>query len=172
MINNTLAQNVIKKCSLVGYINSYTTLFDKGNQMRGSCPLCKSKTKSFVVSEEKELWFCTDCGAVGNIIGFVMKVHELTYSQAVERLAAEYHIAAESFLAEGISDEDLLKSIENQISSCKTRLQECTYQYEIDNLLDRYSWLLEEKKHFIIYVDAKDKIQSVPSPLTTDSNHK
>lgn len=47
------------------------------------------KSPSFTVNEEKGFFHCFGCGAHGDAIGFEMRAHHLSFTEAVERLASE-----------------------------------------------------------------------------------
>jgi DNA primase len=61
----------------------------KGREYQGLCPFHNEKTPSFSVVEEKGFFHCFGCGAHGDVIGFVMRMENLSFPEAVERLAAE-----------------------------------------------------------------------------------
>src|SRR5690348_11017714 len=55
----------------------------------GLCPFHNEKTPSFTVNEDKGFFHCFGCGAHGDVIGFVMRTENLSFPEAVERLANE-----------------------------------------------------------------------------------
>lgn len=59
-----------------------------GGNYKGLCPFHDEKSPSFQVSPSKGLFHCFGCQEGGDTITFVMKVDHLTFSEAVERLAA------------------------------------------------------------------------------------
>lgn len=59
-----------------------------GGNLKGLCPFHDEKSPSFQVSPSKGLYHCFGCGEGGDTLGFVMKVDHLTFTEAVERLAA------------------------------------------------------------------------------------
>ncbi|MFE7649089.1 DNA primase [Streptomyces phaeoluteigriseus] len=60
-----------------------------GGNLKGLCPFHDEKSPSFQVSPSKGLFHCFGCQEGGDTITFVMKVDHLTFSEAVERLAAQ-----------------------------------------------------------------------------------
>ncbi|MFC8344883.1 DNA primase [Streptomyces sp. NPDC057280] len=60
-----------------------------GGNLKGLCPFHDEKSPSFQVSPGKGLFHCFGCQEGGDTITFVMKVDHLTFSEAVERLAAQ-----------------------------------------------------------------------------------
>ncbi|MEU3275658.1 DNA primase [Streptomyces antibioticus] len=60
-----------------------------GGNLKGLCPFHDEKSPSFQVSPSKGLFHCFGCQEGGDTLTFVMKVDHLTFSEAVERLAAQ-----------------------------------------------------------------------------------
>jgi DNA primase len=63
-----------------------------GGNLKGLCPFHDERTPSFNVTPGKDLFHCFSCGAGGDVIKFVMDIDHLTFSEAVERLAARTNI--------------------------------------------------------------------------------
>jgi DNA primase len=61
----------------------------KGRENQGLCPFHNEKTPSFTVNDDKGFFHCFGCGAHGDAIGFEMRIGHLSFTEAVERLAAE-----------------------------------------------------------------------------------
>jgi DNA primase len=59
-----------------------------GGNLKGLCPFHDEKSPSFQISPSKGLFHCFGCQEGGDTITFVMKVDHLSFSEAVERLAA------------------------------------------------------------------------------------
>ncbi|MFC5180859.1 DNA primase [Actinomadura harenae] len=60
-----------------------------GGNLKGLCPFHDEKSPSFNVTPARGLWYCFGCGAGGDVIKFVQEIDHLTFSEAVERLAAK-----------------------------------------------------------------------------------
>lgn len=60
-----------------------------GGNLKGLCPFHDEKSPSFQVSPSKGLFHCFGCQEGGDTITFVMKIDHLSFSEAVERLAAQ-----------------------------------------------------------------------------------
>lgn len=58
-----------------------------GGSKKGLCPFHDEKTPSFQVTPGKGLFYCFGCGEGGDVITFVQKVDNLTFAEAVQRLA-------------------------------------------------------------------------------------
>ncbi len=61
----------------------------RGRELVGLCPFHNEKTPSFTVVEDKGFFHCFGCGAHGDVIGFVMRADNLSFPEAVARLADE-----------------------------------------------------------------------------------
>ncbi|MFJ5223554.1 DNA primase [Streptomyces sp. NPDC088400] len=60
-----------------------------GGNLKGLCPFHDEKSPSFQVSPSKGLFHCFGCQEGGDTIAFVMKLDHLSFSETVERLAAQ-----------------------------------------------------------------------------------
>ena len=61
----------------------------QGREYAGLSPFTKEKSPSFFVNDEKGFYHCFSSGKHGDIISFLQETERLTFSEAVERLAAE-----------------------------------------------------------------------------------
>lgn len=75
------------RIALSDLISSYVKLERSGREYQGLCPFHQEKTPSFRVVEHKDFFHCFGCGAHGDIVGFIMRIENLNFSDAVERLA-------------------------------------------------------------------------------------
>ena len=60
----------------------------RGREFVGLCPFHRENTPSFTVVEDKGFFHCFGCGAHGDVIGFAMRMENLSFPEAVERLAS------------------------------------------------------------------------------------
>jgi len=72
---------------IVSLISEYVHLRRSGKNFVGLCPFHQEKTPSFTVSPERKMFYCFGCHAGGDAITFLMKIENLTFSEAVETLA-------------------------------------------------------------------------------------
>jgi DNA primase len=59
-----------------------------GDSLKGLCPFHEEKTPSFNVTPARGLWYCFSCSEGGDVIRFVQRIDNLSFAEAVERLAA------------------------------------------------------------------------------------
>lgn len=58
-----------------------------GGSLKGLCPFHDEKTPSFHVTPAKNLWYCFGCNQGGDVIDFVQRVDQMSFTEAVEKLA-------------------------------------------------------------------------------------
>jgi DNA primase len=59
-----------------------------GGSLKGLCPFHDERSPSFNVTPARGFWHCFGCGEGGDVITFVQKIDQLSFTEAVERLAA------------------------------------------------------------------------------------
>ena len=77
------------RVGLADIIGKRVRLQKKGREHSGLCPFHSEKTPSFTVNEEKGFYHCFGCGEHGSVFDFVMKSDNLSFPEAVERLAQD-----------------------------------------------------------------------------------
>lgn len=78
-----------KKINIVDAIGKITQLTKIGKYHLGKCPFHNDMAESLLVDEEKQLYYCFNCGASGDIINFVMEYNKLPFSLSIQMLAGE-----------------------------------------------------------------------------------
>ncbi|MSS45689.1 DNA primase [Cutibacterium sp. WCA-380-WT-3A] len=69
-------------------VGEYVTLRNAGGgSLKGLCPFHDEKTPSFQVTPSRGLFYCFGCGEGGDTISFLQKIDNLTFVEAVQRLA-------------------------------------------------------------------------------------
>ena len=59
---------------------------DMGSYYMGRCPFHSDDTPSFVVYKNTYKYVCFGCGEMGDVVDYIMKTKDLSFSQAVKRL--------------------------------------------------------------------------------------
>lgn len=77
------------KVSIVDVVGAKVKLVRKGREYQACCPFHNEKTPSFTVNEAKGFYHCFGCGAHGDIIKFEMDANNLSFMEAIEKLAAK-----------------------------------------------------------------------------------
>jgi DNA primase len=75
------------RIGILDLVSEYVTLKRAGKSLKGLCPFHAEKTPSFTVNEVFGTWRCFGCGEHGDIFTFLMKMENLTFAEAIERLA-------------------------------------------------------------------------------------
>lgn len=65
------------------------------NKLVGCCPFHKERTPSFVVDTRTNKYVCYGCGEHGDVIDFVCKSNNLSFTEAVKALGVRYNIPIE-----------------------------------------------------------------------------
>ena len=95
MIKQDKIIEIRDRASIVEVISDYVTLKKAGRNYMGLCPFHAEKTPSFTVSEEKGIFHCFGCQTGGSVFQFLMHYDQLTFPEAVERVAKRYGITIE-----------------------------------------------------------------------------
>ena len=77
------------RVNIVDVVSSYVALNKKGANYWGLCPFHHEKTPSFSVNESKQIFHCFGCGKGGGAARFVMEIENLSFPDAVRKLAGQ-----------------------------------------------------------------------------------
>lgn len=81
-------QQVRERSRIDDVVREYVTLKPSGGgNLKGLCPFHDEKTPSFSVSADRGLFHCFGCGEGGDVFTFLMKIDQLTFVEAVNKLA-------------------------------------------------------------------------------------
>jgi DNA primase len=79
---------LVERNDIVDVVSEYVHLGKRsGSNIFGLCPFHNEKTPSFSVSPDKQIYHCFGCGKGGGVINFIMEIENLTFPEAVEKLA-------------------------------------------------------------------------------------
>jgi len=93
LIPQQIIEEVLQQTDIVEVVSRYVTLKRTGRNLLGLCPFHNEKTASFSVTPDKQIYYCFGCHKGGNAISFLMEIEQLSFYEAVEKLAAERGIA-------------------------------------------------------------------------------
>ena len=91
-------------------ISPYVNLKRAGRNLNGLCPFHNEKTPSFTVYTDTNSFYCFGCGAGGDAFGFIRRIENLDYVEAVKKLADKAGV----IIPEGDYDDSYLK-LKNKI---------------------------------------------------------
>lgn len=92
MIDRQTVEKIKDAANIVEVVQDYVTLKRSGANFKGLCPFHNEKTPSFIVTPARGTCHCFGCGKGGNPISFLMEIEQITYPDALRRLAERYHI--------------------------------------------------------------------------------
>ena len=88
---NTLSQEKLNEIrnsvDIVDVISSYINLTPKGKNYFGICPFHDDNNPSMSVSNDKQIYKCFSCGATGTVFKFIMDYENITFKEAVQKIA-------------------------------------------------------------------------------------
>src|SRR3954454_9009823 len=78
------------RVNLADVVGDYVTLKSAGvGSLKGLCPFHDERSPSFHVRPQVGYYHCFGCGEGGDVFTFLQKMDHVTFSEAVERLAAK-----------------------------------------------------------------------------------
>ena len=92
MISEAKIAEVRGAARISDFISPYITLKRSGRGLMGLCPFHGEKSPSFSVNDESGFYHCFGCGAGGNVFKFVMQMENLSFPEAVRKVASHYGI--------------------------------------------------------------------------------
>ncbi len=87
MIPEDIINDVRTSVDIADVVGRYVQLRKAGKNLFGVCPFHDEKTPSFSVSESKQIFHCFSCGRGGNVFKFLMDLENLSFPDAVRRVA-------------------------------------------------------------------------------------
>ena len=79
---------LVHRSEISEVVGEYVHLTPKGGNLWGLCPFHTEKTPSFSVSRDKQIYHCFGCGKGGGVVRFLMEIENLSFIEAVRKLAA------------------------------------------------------------------------------------
>ena len=87
MIPQSFIEELKMHSDIESVVSSYVQLKRRGRILVGLCPFHSEKTGSFTVYPESQSFYCFGCGAGGDVIGFIRRIENLEYVEAIKLLA-------------------------------------------------------------------------------------
>ncbi len=87
VFDNSIVNQVQQANDIVDVISEHVNLKKKGREMVGLCPFHDDHRPSMYVNGLKQIFKCFACGAGGDVFKFLQMRENLTFPQAIERLA-------------------------------------------------------------------------------------
>lgn len=108
-ISSETIEQVRLATDIVDLVREYIpTIKRSGRNWKANCPFHNEKTASFMVSVEKNIFHCFGCHAGGDVFKFVMMIDNLSWPEAIKKLALRAGIVIKE------TKDDVLKRSEKQ----------------------------------------------------------
>lgn len=87
MISAESIEQLKQRADIYEIVSQYLELRRAGANYTACCPFHNENTPSFVVNPQRNIFKCFGCGEGGDSISFIMKIENLAFGEAVEKLA-------------------------------------------------------------------------------------
>ena len=128
-------------------VSKKVKLAPRGKEFVGLSPFSNEKTPSFTVSDEKGFYHCFSSGEHGSVFDFVMKTENLSFKEAVTKLASYAGIKIEE---KTYKKEDIV--LQNKIKNLKdiVKISAESYNHNLKRELKVNKYLQEifKKRNF------------------------
>lgn len=94
-IDNATVQRILDAADIVEVVSDFVALKRRGANYVGLCPFHNDRSPSFYVSKAKGMCKCFSCGEGGSPVSFIMKLEQLSFTEALRYLAKKYNIEIE-----------------------------------------------------------------------------
>ncbi|MCM1356162.1 MAG: DNA primase [Staphylococcus sp.] len=94
-IDNATVQRILDAADIVEVVSDFVSLKKRGANYVGLCPFHNDRSPSFYVSKAKGMCKCFSCGEGGSPVSFIMKLEQLSFTEALRYLAKKYNIEIE-----------------------------------------------------------------------------
>lgn len=98
------SEEVRSQVDIVKLVGDYVKLRKAGANYVGLCPFHHEKTPSFAVHPLKQIFHCFGCGVGGDVFKFVMLIENVTFPEALERLAEKVGVKLSGRTGFGFDD--------------------------------------------------------------------
>ena len=86
-IPDEVIEQVRSAVDIADVIGQDVQLRRQGKNLMGHCPFHRDDTPSFSVNEQKQFFYCFSCHRTGNVFGFLQQYHQLSFREAVAKVA-------------------------------------------------------------------------------------
>ena len=119
-ISDSTREQIRAANDIVEVIGAVVPLKRAGVNFIGLCPFHREKTPSFNVNPSKQMFKCFGCGKGGDVFSFIKEYENLTFPEAMRRLAERAHIVIKEDETPGSGEtrqvKDKLFTIHEQIT--------------------------------------------------------
>lgn len=97
MNNQNNINEIRSKVNIVDLISEYVPLTKKGQYYWGICPFHNDKNPSMSVDEKRQTYTCWSCHNSGNVFNFVEQIENISFRDALKKLADRVGITLEGY---------------------------------------------------------------------------
>ncbi len=97
MNNQNDINEIRSKINIVDLISEYVPLTKKGQYYWGICPFHNDKNPSMSVDEKRQTYTCWSCHNSGNVFNFVEQIENISFKEALKKLADRVGIKLEGY---------------------------------------------------------------------------
>lgn len=87
MFSSSELSEIRNSVDIVDVVSSYINLTAHGKNYFGVCPFHDDHSPSMCVSKEKQIYTCFVCGATGNVFQFIKEYENISFAEAVRKVA-------------------------------------------------------------------------------------
>ncbi len=102
-------ERVKSQSDIVSVLSRYLRLERKGRTYWACCPFHLEKTPSFAINEVEQFYHCFGCGESGDVVKFIQKYENMTFAEALKKLAEDANIPMPDFVDNSQELENLRK---------------------------------------------------------------
>src|ERR1700676_3422153 len=95
LFSSAIREQIRAASDIVDVIGSYLPLKRAGANFTALCPFHKEKSPSFNVSPHRQIFHCFGCHKGGDVFTFIKEYENITFPEAVRRLADRAKISLE-----------------------------------------------------------------------------
>jgi len=133
LYNQTIVSQVQQANDIVDIIGEHISLAKKGREMVGLCPFHEDHRPSLYVNSVKQIFKCFACSAGGDVFKFLQMRENLTFPQAIERLAERAGIKLPARAAKAQTTDQAADIDPNELA----KVNEWAAKYFQKNLADK-----------------------------------
>jgi DNA primase len=138
MITKQSLEQLKNQIDIVDILSNSLELKKAGANFKACCPFHGEKTPSLVISPTKQIYHCFGCSAGGDAIKFVQEYDKLSFSEAVEKIAADMNFTLEYEVGAN-SQADYSSTMETINNFYEINLKEDKLQYLLDRGISKES---------------------------------
>lgn len=87
MVNAEMINEIRRSVDIVDVISDYIPVEQKGKNYFSICPFHDDHNPSLSISPEKQIYTCFVCGAHGNVFNFLMEYDNISFAEALKKIA-------------------------------------------------------------------------------------